>query len=378
MRPKKSPIGNVNHSKKYLKETRQTPPEAALVREGFYLTYPHSNGFCKDGHTLVLGHLDGMIASLWKTAPEAKDDVRICEFDVSREAGQLWFDVASRANRLVVASGNEVWVYDLDKMGQGKCIYRVDLPVQMFYPHPSLSSDGRQVVIGVRFPERYAALWIDVESGESRNLFECPRWVNHLHFSPYDENWIGFCHEGACEKISDRVWGWHAVHAPEGRCLFDQNWGTPARKLYVGHERWCFHAPTALVVAYGGSPGGPRGVYEVSAEGKPPRLISQGDRHLHVNVSRSGHYAVIDTSGPHDLAGRGWENAQNVSDILLLDVSTGEQRWLARSKLDPKHPYHPHPVFSPDEKFIFFNEATLQPRGNRVRAVENPWFSELA
>jgi len=350
------------------------PQEAGLIREDFYLNYPHSNGFCRDG-SLLLGRLDGMTASIWKTALEAKDDVRICAFDVSREAGQLWFDVAAETDRLVVASGCEVWIYDPDGTGQGRCIHRVELPAQMFYPHPSISADGRYVLIGVRYPEYYAVLKIEVETGESYIQFKHSWWMNHIYFSPYDENWIGFCHEGPCEKTRDRVWGWHAVQAPEGRCLFDQNWGNPARELWVGHERWCFHAPTALVVAYGGSPGEPRGVYELSAEGKRPRLVSQGNRYLHVNVSHSGRYAVVDTSGPHDLAGRGWENAQHISDILLLDMASGEQRWLARSKVDARHPYHPHPVFSPDEKLIYFNEATIQPRGNRVRVVKNPWVS---
>jgi len=54
------------------------PPPAALFREGHYLTYPHSNGFCQDGHNVVLGRQEGRTASLWRTSLEHEADRRIC------------------------------------------------------------------------------------------------------------------------------------------------------------------------------------------------------------------------------------------------------------------------------------------------------------
>jgi len=231
---------------------------ATLFRDGFYLAYPHSNGFCRDGRGLVLGRMDGMNASLWKISLDSKEETRICEFDVTGEMSKmLWFDIAQNTNRMVTVHGNGIWIYDAEKPGRGDCIYRAASPAQLIEV-PSIVSDGRQVVVGLRFQDRYAALSVDVDTGENRILFEKPWFVNHIHFFPHDETWIGFCHEGPCEHVSDRVWGWHAIHAPEGRCLFDQNWGDPARELCAGHERWCFHATTALVVAYGVSPGEPR------------------------------------------------------------------------------------------------------------------------
>jgi len=349
--------------------------EVSLVRDGFYLTYPHNNGFCKDGRTMVLGRMEGTRASLWKVSPDSKEDIRICEFDVSNKVEKLlWFDVARETNRLVVATHDSVWMYDLEKQGSGECIYRETSPARML-ELPAIKSDGSEAVIGLRFSDHYAALSIDLNTGKNRILFEKPWYANHFHFCPYDEAWMGFCHEGRCEETSDRVWGWHPVHAPEGRCLFDQNWGNPARELNVGHERWCFHAPAALAVAYGASPGEPRGTYEVYADGKPPRLVSRGNRHLHVNASLSGRWAVVDTSGPHDIIGKGWENAEGISDLLLVDMVSGEQLWLARSRIE-SHPSHPHPVFSPDEKSIFFNEFLPETRGNRVMRVENPWYRD--
>ena len=351
-----------------------TPALAGTIfREGFYLTYPHNNGFCKDGRSLVLGRLDGVNTSLWKTSLDSEDQTRICDFDASCEMeSRLWFDVARKANRLVMVRDNGIWIYDLEKEGRAERIYQAESPA-LLVSLPNITSDGRQVIVGLHFPDRYAALRVYVESGGNRVRFEHAWLTKHYHFSPHDEAWIGFCHEGSCDQVNDRVWAWHAVHAPEGRCLMNQNWDNSMRALYVGHERWCFHAPTALAVAYGVSPGEMRGIYEVGRDGRPARLVSQGDRCWHVNASPSGRWAVIDTSGAHDLPGKGWENAGDISDILLLDMVTGEQRWLARSRLGKTHPSHPHPTFSPDEKFVLFNEAIG--RSNRVRLVENPWLA---
>jgi Tol biopolymer transport system component len=143
----------------------------------------------------------------------------------------------------------------------------------------------------------------------------------------------------------------------------------------VGHERWKFHEPGAVVVGYGASRGEPRGIYEVSTSSRS-RLVSEGDRDLHVNISRDGRWIVVDTSGPHDQPGKGWEDVNGVSDILLIDAASGARRWLARTRLGARHPYHPHPCFSPDGRHIYFNEASGEGCGGRVMRIANPEISE--
>ena len=196
-----------------------------------------------------------------------------------------------------------------------------------------------------------------------------------MHFCPHDDGWIGFCREGATETVFDRVWGWHALHAPEGCVLFDQRSEEPGNLLCVGHERWCFHDTSALVVAYGVSPGGPRGLYELYADNRPQRLVSQGDRDWHCSPSQDGRWAVVDTSGPHDAPGRGWENSAangiRVSDILIIDMASGERRCLARHVAWGGE--HPHPIFCPDGAEIFYNERDLATDKNHIMRVSNPW-----
>ncbi len=89
-------------------------------------------------------------------------------------------------------------------------------------------------------------------------------------------------------------------------------------------------------------------------------------------VTRDGRWAVVDTTGPWDRPGKSWENAEDISDIVLLDMKTGERHFLARSRQYMRHPRHPHPVFSPDGSTIFFNESSPDTTSNRVLRMPNP------
>ncbi|MER5365648.1 hypothetical protein [Streptomyces sp. NPDC002722] len=179
-------------------------------------------------------------------------------------------------------------------------------------------------------------------------------WRSHQFHSPYDESWLTFAHEGPSREIPDRIWARHPVRAPEGRCVFDQ--AAEGGTLAVGHERWMFHDLGALVCAYGESEAGPRGLYALHPDGRPARLVSAGERDWHCDISRDGRRAVVDTSGPLDAPGRGWQNAGQVSDVVLVDMATGARTLLARTAAD-RHPRHPHPVFTPDGTAVLHNHG---------------------
>src|SRR5262249_46904384 len=128
---------------------------------------------------------------------------------------------------------------------------------------------------------------------------------------------------------------------------------TPGEFVAVGHERWLHHTLGAAVVAYGESEAGPRGLY-LAQPGKPPTLARAGDRFWHCGVSRDGRLAVVDTTGPSDAPGRGWQHAGDVSDVLLIDLQTTQQVRLARTRA-ASHPFHPHPIFTPAGDAVLFN-----------------------
>lgn len=291
--------------------------------------------------------------------------------DVSEKAKSLWVHVAEEANLAVTVVENSVWIYDLNQPGKSRKLFSA--PVGYFlHGLPGITSKGDRVVVVAQQTGHSVGWLIDVESGEGHPFIEQNWMADHFHFCPHDENWIGFSHEGACDTVPDRMWGWHPTLAPEGKCIFNQQSDDPQHPLCVGHERWCFHETFALVVAYGESVVGPRGLYEIFPDGRPARLVSQGDRDWHCNVSRDGRWAVVDTAGPHDMPGKGWEGVNGESDIVLVEMKSGARTFLAHSR-SGKGQAHPHPVFSPDGRWIYFNKVNDAGTAYRVEKVENPF-----
>jgi hypothetical protein len=361
------------------------PTPLSSFEQDRYLTYPHAIGFADAGRSLVLGQREPDATSLWRIDLKSGQEHFLARFPQPLEMGVV-FDIAGENDRLAMIIGDALWMIDLRQHNPRpqRLLSLQDRAVaaagtggepKEFARIPSITRDGRRILLGITRAGSYDAAVLEVESGRLQTLFSYPWWANHTHFCPHDESWIGFCHEGKTE-VPDRVWGWHATLAPGGRMLIDQHVDDPAAHLHVGHERWCFHDTSVIAIAFGVSPGGPSGLYEAFVDGRPQRLISPGDRDWHGDMSRDGRWAVVDTTGPHDAPGRGWDNSriddQPMSDILLIDTRTGRRRCLARHIPIRNHPSHPHPVFSPDGGEIFYNELHPSTGRNRVMRVENP------
>lgn len=326
---------------------------------GTYVTYPHSNGFTADGRYLLLGWLDDSRAGIQKVDLSSGEITPLWEVPTSPPRG-LWFDLALEADVLVAVYSNVVWLLDLDPNQEPRCLYEPP-EGRVLQELVSVNRAGTRALVGFNAPGEHGCLEIDLALGTSRVLFTKDWHANHFHYCPHDEQWIGFAHEGPTRQIPDRTWAWHAELAPEGKCVFNQQ--VPGGQLSVGHERWAFHDTCAVTIAYGESLAGPRGLYEVFADARPPRLVSEADRDFHCDITRDGRWAVVDTTGPSDAPGIGWENAGRINDIILVDMTTGERRRLARTgelahraERGPEHPYHPHPAFSPDGKSVVFND----------------------
>lgn len=343
-------------------ETRWASRFLSNYAQQRYQTYPHSNGFADGGRSLVLGQMEGDHVSLWKIRLSDGEERQIARFKVDVDPtapslSQVWFDVAESINTLVAMAERTVWLIALDSPDGPRELYRQPDGLTL-NPLPSISPDGRRVLINAKRSDgMHGGLMIDVGSGHTEFVVTHVWWANHFHFSPYDPNWIAYCHEGDTMLIPDRMWAWHAAHAPHGQPILDQHWNDLRRRLSIGHERACFHTGSLLTIAYGVSVGGPRGLYEVFFDRtRSPRLVSEGNRDWHCNVSRDGRWAVVDTTGPHDQPGKGWDEATDISDIVLVDMNTGERRAIARSH-QVVHPWHPHPTFSPDGRCLVYNEG---------------------
>lgn len=337
-----------------------------------YLAYPHTNGFADGGRRIVLGQRDVESYSLWLCDLSTSQESKLCEWPraSSQDNEMLWFDVASQANVLVTIAHNTIWCIDLNNSAPcPRAVYRESDPLASLLALPSIAANGARIIASRRMGDCYQLIEIEVDSNEPpRLLFESQWFANHGQISPHDQRWIGFAHEGATEQIGDRVWGWHRDLAPEGMCLFDNG----ARGLSIGHERWAFHATSLFAVAYGVSPEGPRGIYEVFPGERTSRLVSEGDRDWHVNASQDGRWLVVDTTGAYNEPGRGWDNAGRTSDVLVIDTENGERAFVGRSRFAAQFHLHPHPTFSPDGRTIVFNEASLDGLEHRVMEYKNP------
>ncbi|MFE2774025.1 hypothetical protein [Microbacterium resistens] len=381
--------------------TRPNAPSPRILLEDSYATYPHSNGYYGEGgRRVALGRADAsaeqgageIVGVRWGAEGDPDPEVLLPADVLAEEAGTAfpvwtpehptrsvpWFDIAVGAPVLICARGSAVLRVQLAGPGRTPSVVYRAADGWSLDGLTSVAADGRTAVIseGRRRDDggsEHRALLLDLASGATREIVRHPWRANHFHFSPADESWIGYAHEGAATAVDDRLWAWHPQHAPEGRPVVDQRALAVERgargeqdAVALGHERWMFHDSGAVVIAYGESPVGPRGVYEVFVDERAPRLVSAGDRDWHVGVSRDGRRIVVDTTGPADAPGRGWADAGTASTIVLVDAATGSRRTLAETGFIA-HPYHPHPSFTPDGSAVVFSHVERDAAGRILR-----------
>lgn len=351
-----------------------------ILLDDSYATYPHSNGYYDGGARIALGmaagadeivgvRLDGsgepeVLLSAEAIAAES-DLPPWSESELARSVP--WFDVALDAQTLVCARDDALFVVELAGDRTPRIAHR---PADGWALDglTSVSADGRTALVSEMRDGVHRALTVDVRTGATTEIVRHPWFANHFHLVPADESWIGYSHEGAATQVDDRLWAWNREDAPDGRRVVDQRTlsAQPPAAVALGHERWMFHDTGAVVVAYGESEAGPRGIYEVFVDGRAPRLVSAGERDWHCGITRDGRTIVVDTTGPADLPGRGWADAGTASSIQLIDAASGERRTIAETGFI-SHPYHPHPSFTPDGGAVVFNHVERDERGAVIR-----------
>lgn len=328
-----------------------------------YATYPHCNGFLPDGSRMVVGDAERPALHIVDVERGARPELLV---DLPPAGDAIaWFDVALEVPLLAMAWAGRVLTLDLtDAAARPRTVHTGDLDGLV-----GISPDGSRIAaIEQRGTER-TLLVIDAETGRVDDRVSLASHANHVQMSPADPSWIGCAHEGAAADIADRVRAHHPASAPAGRLLFDQraNADDPAHPLQVGHERWMFHRTGAVLVAYGDGPQ-TRGVWEAPVDA-PARLVSAGERDWHVGISRDGSRVVVDTTGPADMPGHGWQDAGDRSSIIVIDTGTGARTVVAETRF-AQHPFHPHPSFTPDGRAVVHNhiDATGR-RGVALREV---------
>jgi hypothetical protein len=358
-----------------------------------YLAYPHANGFADGGMSIVVGSHRDDLWSLRKISLSSGAEELLCEIpaaDLPEEV--LWFDISLEANLLVFAARGGFYLIDLNSPGEPRRLWEPKTAKPMLAT-ASISEKGDRIVFLDHRDCQHELVIFGTREGCELKRIQMPSapvpvespiynplaW-NHPQISPFNPEWVGFCNNALTHRIPDRLWGWHPLHAPEGRCFLDHRLGGADCRIFTGHERWCFHDLSAVTCAYMTSPD-PHlsGLWEVFMDRRPPKQILRHGRIFHCNISRDGAWLVADTFGPQDgpsIDRETWED--DISDILIVNRKTQEFRPLARAHIGlrrpnpphfPAHPQHGHPTFHPDGRRVFFNDFDRRHQICVVRAA---------
>lgn len=318
-----------------------TPVYLTTFDQQRYLAYTHQNAFFDSGRKVVLGQIVGSgKSSLWLHDIPNKTSRQIASFTMPSSRNFIYYDIAEGRRLLAVSDLTSLWIIDLAQTAW--------TPRKLYTPPSgnalddlvSIRSDGSTVLAAYR-PDGAnsptTVVQIRVSDGAVTPLFTKPFRANHLQYSRNNQSWFGFARD---QGNRDRVWGYHRTEGPGGKLLWNQKSATGG-DLLVGHEVWCRHNLSILVVAYPASPGSPRGLYQVWPNGTS-RLVQASDNYVHCNVRRDGRYAVVDTT---------------TGGVVLIDMA-GQvpPRQLADTGIAP-HPCHPHPHFGPDGTKVLYTDT---------------------
>lgn len=339
--------------------------------QGYYLSYPTNNGFYNRGKSAVLGKMNGTSVSLTSRTFDTGEEFEIIDVPFQgdiEKVGFVLFDVAPDSNTLIYRAQKKIWAVDLTKPEHVTCVFSPPDGMRI-EGLQSLSRDGNDLYIVLRSTSEnvWTAVHVNLKSGISRSLFSRRNWcIGHIQVSPFDTSWVGFCHDNQLD-IPDRVCGWHESEAPNGVCLFEQNPSSKKDLTYFCHERWCADRLGVIVVAYGTSPKGIPGLYEMYIDDSEPQRICAYDHFWHCNVAPNGRWAVADTMPSI-------EDGICDSDIVLIEIETGKMEKLltVRSNMASQLT-HSHPRFTPDSSHVLFQDAydseTFRSRIGKIKVM---------
>jgi len=187
--------------------------------------------------------------------------------------------------------------------------------------------------------------WCAVVSGQTdgtgwHEVLRLKKWISHTLVNPLNENIILYCHEGSWGDVEQRMW----VVDSGGR---DNH---PLRReekaaVKIGHEFWFrdgIHVGYQVQV-----PGDPKsiGVADVLDGSYVEYPTSYNDSHTQAN-------STGDT-----FVGDGNEKEPYLNLYHLADGKlTGRHLWKHDSSFAQQY-WHPHPRFSPDDKFILLTSC---------------------
>ncbi len=205
---------------------------------------------------------------------------------------------------------------------------------------------------------------VDTETGRPEAVWGEREWISHVIVSPIDADVVVFCHEGSWDRVH-RLW---RVRVSTGECgpVLDE----PRHLTRCGHE--LFGPDGQIVVQYS------RRMTASARDWVHYNCVTDPDGHGprfwrfpagmpgHVQVSRDPALLVGDRAYPQ----AGFEAATaSLSLIRHREDEQCEVTVLCRHDTSwSTQRSHPHPVFTPDDRFVCYNSD----HGGRNRVYRVP------
>lgn len=337
---------------------RLTPPHIVCHRNYFY-----QKCFTRDGSKLIFGgafegHWNYYLLDLNRQQAtqltEGAGDNTFGGF-LADDDKSLWYVKNNRELRRVdLASLEEHVTYEVDDawvaygtwVANSDCSQLVGIEIK--------KSDWQPLTDWSKFRAFYFTqpecrlIKVDLRTGERKVILQEKRWLGHPLFRPFDDNTVAFCHEGPRDAIDARMWLINAdgsnlrkvrQHAP-GESFTHEFWVPDGSALYyVAHkendpQRYLFSAD-------------PQSLENRQLMAIPPcsHLMSNHDGSL-----------IVGDGSPHNTG----DISLNDPFIWVFDSKKGTQKAVCLHNTSWKvldgdrQVTHPHPSFSPDDKWVLY------------------------
>lgn len=337
---------------------RLTPPHIVCHRNYFY-----QKCFTRDGSKLIFGgafegHWNYYLLDLNRQQAtqltEGAGDNTFGGF-LADDDKSLWYVKNNRELRRVdLASLEEHVTYEVDDawvaygtwVANSDCSQLVGIEIK--------KSDWQPLTDWSKFRAFYFTqpecrlIKVDLRTGDRKVILQEKRWLGHPLFRPFDDNTVAFCHEGPRDAIDARMWLINAdgsnlrkvrQHAP-GESFTHEFWVPDGSALYyVAHkendpQRYLFSAD-------------PQSLENRQLMAIPPcsHLMSNHDGSL-----------IVGDGSPHNTG----DISLNDPFIWVFDSKKGTQKAVCQHNTSWKvldgdrQVTHPHPSFSPDDKWVLY------------------------
>ena len=186
--------------------------------------------------------------------------------------------------------------------------------------------------------------------------------MTHLMINPQYDNLFMFAHEGDASLISDRINVLNLKTEKTENVFIQQpaaDTGSGITGEACGHENWTADGEHIVFVKYPhASNVGKNGIVRIDKYGNDREYLNDDYDYWHCHPSSDNRFIVADTIMENSENGTQTEDMKfGKSKIVLVDSKSSKSYVIAKIKAGSKHPYQPHPSFSPDGKWVSFGFA---------------------